>query len=79
MSTNTKAWLSLALLAVSMGALIFVPAVTVQYWQGWVFLIVFFGAAVAMTADLIARDPALLERRMKGGPTAEKESALDQL
>jgi protein-S-isoprenylcysteine O-methyltransferase Ste14 len=28
-----------------------------------------------MTADLIAHDPALLERRMKGGPTAEKEPA----
>ena len=75
MPTKTKAWLSLALLAIGMGALIFVPAGTVRYWQGWVFLIVFFGAAVAMTADLIAHDPALLERRMKGGPTAEKEPA----
>ena len=75
MSTKTKAWLSLLVLAVAMGALVFVPAGTVRYWQGWTFLIVFFGAAVAMTADLIARDPALLERRMKGGPTAEKEPA----
>ena len=73
--TKTKAWLSLALLAVTMSALVFVPVGTVRYWQGWAFLIVFFGAAVAMTADLIARDPALLERRMKGGPTAEKEPA----
>jgi protein-S-isoprenylcysteine O-methyltransferase Ste14 len=75
MLTKTRAWLSLALLAVAMSALVFVPAGTVRYWQGWVFLIVFFGAAVAMTADLIVRDPALLERRMKGGPTAEKEPA----
>jgi protein-S-isoprenylcysteine O-methyltransferase Ste14 len=75
MPTKTRAWLSLALLAVAMSALVFVPAWTVRYWQGWVFLIVFFGAAVAMTADLIVRDPALLERRMKGGPTAEKEPA----
>src|ERR1017187_9757921 len=75
MPTKTKSWLSLALLAVAMSALVFVPAGTVRYWQGWVFLIVFFGAAVAMTADLISRDPALLERRMKGGPTAEKEPA----
>jgi hypothetical protein len=42
-------------------------------------LIVFFGAAVAMTADLIAHDPALLERRMKGGPTAEKEPFIPRL
>jgi protein-S-isoprenylcysteine O-methyltransferase Ste14 len=75
MALKRKAYLSLIGLAIATSALIFVPAGTVRYWQGWAFLIVFFGAAIAMTADLIANDPALLERRMKGGPTAEKEPA----
>lgn len=72
---NTRAWLALALLAVAMALLLFVPAGTVRYWHAWVYLSVFFGAAVLTTLDLMRRDPALLERRMKGGPTAETRPA----
>jgi protein-S-isoprenylcysteine O-methyltransferase Ste14 len=69
---NLKAWLALAALAVVMGLLIFASAGTLSYWQGWAYLAVFFTAGVVMTAYLMKRDPALLERRMSGGPTAEK-------
>ena len=69
---NLKAWLALAALAVVMGLLIFVPAGTTSYCQGWAYLAVFFAAGAVMTLDLMKRDPALLERRMSGGPTAEK-------
>jgi protein-S-isoprenylcysteine O-methyltransferase Ste14 len=55
-----------------MGLLVFVPAGTVWYWQAWVYLSIFTGASVLTTLYLIRHDPALLERRMKGGPTAEK-------
>jgi protein-S-isoprenylcysteine O-methyltransferase Ste14 len=68
---NLKAWLALAALAVVMGLLIFASAGTLSYWQGWAYLAVFFTAGVVMTAYLMKRDPALLERRMSGGPTAE--------
>jgi protein-S-isoprenylcysteine O-methyltransferase Ste14 len=72
---NTKAWLALAALAVVMGLLLFVPAGTVHYWQAWVYLSIFIGAAALMTLDLMRNDRALLERRMRGGPTAEKRPA----
>src|SRR5262249_39922446 len=64
--------LSLALLAAIMGLLLFVPAGTVRYWQGWVYLTVFVGASALTTVYLLKRDRALLERRMRRGPTAEK-------
>jgi protein-S-isoprenylcysteine O-methyltransferase Ste14 len=70
---NTRAWVSLAVLALVMGLLVFVPAGTVWYWQAWVYLSIFTGASVLTTLYLIRHDPALLERRMKGGPTAEKQ------
>jgi protein-S-isoprenylcysteine O-methyltransferase Ste14 len=70
-----KAWLALALLACVMGLLLFVPAKTVHYWQAWVYLSIFTGASVLTTLYLIRKDPALLERRMSGGPMAEKEPA----
>jgi protein-S-isoprenylcysteine O-methyltransferase Ste14 len=58
-----------------MGLLLFVPAGTVGYWQGWVYLSIFTVASALITLDLMRRDPALLERRMRGGPMAEKRLA----
>lgn len=75
MSLNAKAWLSLILLAIALAAAILLPAGTIDYWQAWVYLALFFGMSALVTAYLIERDPALLRRRMSGGPTAEKEPA----
>jgi protein-S-isoprenylcysteine O-methyltransferase Ste14 len=70
-SLARRAWVSLVILAGVMGLLVFGAAGTVAYWQGWLYLVVFFGVSVLTTLDLLRRDPALLERRMRGGPTAE--------
>jgi len=74
MKLNAKAWLSLFALAVVMGLLLFLPAGTVRYWQAWLYLSVFTCASSLTTLDLMRRDPALLERRMSGGPTAERRT-----
>lgn len=71
MSLVARAWFSLAVLAVIMAALLFVPAGTIGFPEAWVYLALFVGMSALVTQDLIRRDPALLERRMKGGPTAE--------
>lgn len=55
-----------------MAGLLFFSAGTIWYWQAWVFLAVFFCLSVAITAYLAKNDPKLLERRMRGGPGAEK-------
>ena len=57
-----------------MGLLLFVTAGTVRYWQAWLFLAVFFAAAILITLYLQTYDPALLQRRVAGGPTAERQS-----
>jgi protein-S-isoprenylcysteine O-methyltransferase Ste14 len=72
---HTKALLSLVALVASMGLLLFVPAGTTRYWQAWVYLGIFAGASLLTTLYLIKNDPALLKRRMSGGPTAEKKPA----
>jgi protein-S-isoprenylcysteine O-methyltransferase Ste14 len=69
---NSKAWLALSVLAVAMGFLLFVSAGTVHYWQAWVYLSIFMGASALTTVYLMRWDPALLKRRMSGGPMAEK-------
>ncbi len=74
-SLNVRAWLALAILAIVMGLLVFVPAGTTDYWQAWLYLAIFFGGGALLTLYLMRKDPALLERRMSGGPTAEKRGA----
>ena len=72
---NKRALVGLLGLFAAMAALLFVPAWTLRYWQAWVFLSIFFGAALAITVYLMKRDPGLLERRVYAGPTAEKETS----
>jgi len=72
---RTKTLLSLVALAVAMGLLLFVPAGTLKYREAWVYLAIFIGASLLISLYLLRKDPALLQRRMRGGPTAEKETA----
>jgi protein-S-isoprenylcysteine O-methyltransferase Ste14 len=68
-----KAYRAVLIIVAIMAALLFVAAGTLDYWQAWIFLAVYFVASLAVTFDLAQRDPQLLERRMGGGPFAEKE------
>jgi protein-S-isoprenylcysteine O-methyltransferase Ste14 len=75
MSEIQKALAGLLLLIVAVMAALFVPAGTLHYWQAWVFLAFYFVPALAISFFLMARDPKLLARRMRGGPFAEKQPA----
>jgi protein-S-isoprenylcysteine O-methyltransferase Ste14 len=68
-----KGLFSLVGLIAAMGALIFVPAGTIDFWQAWLFLACYFAASLLVSFWLMRNDPALLERRMRGGPWAEGE------
>jgi protein-S-isoprenylcysteine O-methyltransferase Ste14 len=74
-SLNRKALRGLFFLLLVMAALLFIPAGTLDYWQAWLFLAVYFALSFAITLYLMKHDPQLLARRMSGGPTAEKEPA----
>ena len=60
---------------VVLSALILLPAWTLDYWQAWVFIVVFTTSANAIGVYLTLKDPALLERRKKFGPRAEQRPA----
>ncbi|WP_156690210.1 methyltransferase family protein [Mycobacterium sp. Marseille-P9652] len=57
------------------GVLLFVPAGTVHYWQGWVFIAVFTTVSTIPTVYLARTNPAALQRRMHAGPRAEGRTA----
>jgi protein-S-isoprenylcysteine O-methyltransferase Ste14 len=55
--------------------LLFVPAGTLDYWQGWLFIAVFTASTSTIGLYLALKDPALLERRKRIGPAAEQRLA----
>jgi protein-S-isoprenylcysteine O-methyltransferase Ste14 len=69
---NIRAMAGLLQLLIIMAAIIFLPARTLDYWQAWIFLAVFFGSVLAITFYLMKNDPKLLERRVNAGPGAEQ-------
>jgi protein-S-isoprenylcysteine O-methyltransferase Ste14 len=73
-SPKMKAFSGLLFLLLVVAALLFIPAWTLIYWQAWTFLAVFGASSVAITLYLMIKDPKLLERRVSGGPAAEKET-----
>jgi protein-S-isoprenylcysteine O-methyltransferase Ste14 len=66
-----KGFLSAAVGLVAFALMLFVPAGTIHYWQGWAFLAVFALFSWIPTGYLIRTNPAALERRMHVGPAAE--------
>jgi protein-S-isoprenylcysteine O-methyltransferase Ste14 len=72
---NRSAIVGLIRMLVLMPVLVFLPAWTLHYWQGWVCLLVFFASVMVITVYLMRANPALLARRMKAGAKAEKEES----
>jgi protein-S-isoprenylcysteine O-methyltransferase Ste14 len=51
---------------------LFVPAGTLSWPAGWVFLGLFFGFTIALSAWLLRHDPGLLRERMAGFQSSQK-------
>ena len=59
----------------ALSVMVFIPAGTLNYWQGWAYLGTFIFASALYTIYLVKYDPALLRRRQQAGPSHEKEPA----
>lgn len=69
---NVPKMLALGLVEpVVFGLILFLAAGTFDYWQAWVFLVVFAVSGWVPSIYLMRTNPVALERRMRGGPTAE--------
>jgi protein-S-isoprenylcysteine O-methyltransferase Ste14 len=75
MTVLGKAFRNLLLFLFAFGLLLFLPAWTLRFVHGWVFLGLLGGLSTAITLYLAVYDPALLERRLKAGPGAEQEAS----
>lgn len=71
MSTSLRIVTSSVLGIAAFAVLLFVPAGTVNYWQGWALLAVFSVASLVPTLYLARKYPDALERRTHAGVKAE--------
>jgi protein-S-isoprenylcysteine O-methyltransferase Ste14 len=72
---NIKAFAGMLQLFTMLALTIFLPAWTLDYWQAWIVVVVFFSCTLAVTLYLMKNDPKLLERRVSAGVVAEKEKS----
>jgi protein-S-isoprenylcysteine O-methyltransferase Ste14 len=70
---NIKAFAGMLQLLIMLGLTIFLPAWTLDYWQAWILVAIFFACTLAVTLYLMKNDPKLLERRVKAGVGSEQE------
>jgi protein-S-isoprenylcysteine O-methyltransferase Ste14 len=64
MSLKSQLMVRMVLGAILMPAMLFVPAGSVRFWQGWAYLAVYLVPIFLIMSYLLKRDPQLLERRM---------------
>ena len=60
--------------ALLLGLLLFLPAGTFNYWQAWVFIVVFLVTTTIFGVYFSIKDPALMRRRRQAGPTSEQST-----
>ena len=67
--------IGLAQLLIVLAILLFLPAWSFNYWQAWLFLLVFSVSVLLITFYFLQKDPRLIESRLKAGPAAEQEKS----
>jgi protein-S-isoprenylcysteine O-methyltransferase Ste14 len=68
-----KAFFGFFWLIVIMGLLLFISAGTLNFWQAWVYLLIFSTSSLLITLFLMKKDVELLKRRLNAGAAAENE------
>jgi protein-S-isoprenylcysteine O-methyltransferase Ste14 len=68
-----QVFLSTAKFIAFLGVLVFALGGSFHYWQGWLFWLNFSLSTTVVSYYFFKYDPALVRRRLKAGPAAEKE------
>lgn len=60
-----KILLAFVLMPIVLGLMFFVPAGTINYWQGWAYILVLTAPMIFVLLYFLKKDPEFLERRMR--------------
>src|SRR5271165_4091454 len=67
MTLKSRLALRLVFMPVMWGSLLFLPAGSFRFWQGWVYFIITLAFILSILGYLYRHDPQLIERRLRGG------------
>ena len=76
MSLKSKLALRFLLGAIAIGAMLFIPAGSLRFWQGWAYLMVWFVPTLAAFAYFYKHDPSLVERRLRRKETVREQKLI---
>jgi protein-S-isoprenylcysteine O-methyltransferase Ste14 len=68
-----RAFQGLAKFQIALALMLFLPAWSLTYWQGWLYWLLFGASLLVITLYFLRHEPSLIERRMHAGPGAERE------
>jgi protein-S-isoprenylcysteine O-methyltransferase Ste14 len=68
---RAQAWGSTSRTLLVLAAVLFLSAFTLYDWRAWMYWVIYAMALCFNTAYFLRRDPALVARRLRAGPTAE--------
>ena len=74
LSVTKQAVIGLAALAILLWVVLFVPAWTLNYWQAWIFWLVFVFCILIISGYFLQKDLTLIAGRLKVGAAAEQDS-----
>lgn len=76
MTPNTqKALAGMVRSLLVIAAIFFIPAWSLRFWEAWAYLAIMGAASITIVLYLAKYDDALIGRRLKAGPVAEKEKS----
>ena len=71
---SARTLVSLARRFITVSVLLFLPGLSLDFWQAWIFLPVSFVPQLAMLLYFARNDPDFVERRLKVGPPYEQRA-----
>ncbi len=77
-SLKTRLILRCLIAAIFVAVFLFIPAGSLRYWQGWVFMAMLFLPMPVTSAYFMKRDPQLVERRLRTEEKISKQKTIIQ-
>jgi protein-S-isoprenylcysteine O-methyltransferase Ste14 len=76
MSLRLRIFLAFSLGVIFFAAMLFIPAGTLKFWPGWVFMAVLFMPAISFYLYFAKHDPQLIERRLQSKEKTSEQQRL---
>jgi protein-S-isoprenylcysteine O-methyltransferase Ste14 len=75
-SLMTRLLLRSLIAVIFVAAFLFIPAGSLRYWQGWVFMAILFVPMPVTSVYFLKRDPQLVERRLRTKEKVSEQKAI---